>query len=533
MRISIFQTERTHSYARTPSVTDGGLPQSTVSCASTMPETVHHAAHSRAIDALGFRRTLQAPLAELRSRDTARASALQQAFGIVDRTSFAERSRSVHLSAYVKACFGLCSESSDREFRPFQALALELSRNAGPRWRHRTVTRSSVDLAVRLYVNVVGPDHAFANGALERTGFIGFLARHTGIDARTLGTAIGRDYLRSIRVIESRDGLDGNLESQPLTGRVVRLNGAPVPIDAPRAHAPTLTSQLWRHVARFVSQEDIPSLSAIDPTARTTFAQTAREIRLFFRAKQTSSLADVRWFLDPLVQPDDARDDAIRDASADTRTGLLRVLAARLVAIDDRHDALQAFQLIIEAADALPPSDRHAPLHELANAFLWGKAQQRRSDLVLFLCEITGRRYTLHIPDKIASRQLFDRLVKAPTDVLEDKEQLRLQHHFSRFESPDWMYTDEHQLALKLIIDRIDQLPETTRASPLVTLYAAVWRRAVIDTWQVQGMHAEQAAGLDMPDMNPYLAWLRRTADTIPERYRTVFPQPTRTRADT
>lgn len=343
MRISILPTERTHSSARTPSVTDGGPPQSTVSCASTVPETEHPAAHSRAIDALGFRRTLQAPLAELRSRDTARASALQQAFGIVDRTSFAERSRSVHLSAYVKACFGLCSESSDREFRAFQALALELSRNTGPRWRHRTVTRSSVDLAVRLYVNVVGPDHAFANGALERTGFIGFLARHTGIDARTLATAIGRDYLRSVRLVESRDRLNGNPESQPLTGRVVRLNGAAVPIDAPRAHVPTLTSQLWRHIARFVSQEDIPSLSAIDSTARTTFAQTAREIRLFSRAKQTSSLADVRWILDPLFQPDDARHEAIRDASADTRTGLLRVLAARLVAIDDRHDALQAW----------------------------------------------------------------------------------------------------------------------------------------------------------------------------------------------
>jgi hypothetical protein len=194
-----------------------------------------------------------------------------------------------------------------------------------------------------LYVNVVGPDHAFANGALERTGFIGFLARHTGIDARTLATAIGRDYLRSVCLVEFRDRLNGNPESQPLTGRVVRLNGAAVPIDAPRAHVPTLTSQLWRHIARFVSQEDIPSLSAIDSTARTTFAQTAREIRLFSRAKQTSSLADVRWILDPLFQPDDARHEAIRDASADTRTGLLRVLAARLVAIDDRHDALQAW----------------------------------------------------------------------------------------------------------------------------------------------------------------------------------------------
>ncbi|MFP3588686.1 hypothetical protein SCB29_34450, partial [Paraburkholderia sp. SIMBA_055] len=230
---------------------------------------------------------------------------------------------------------------------------------------------------------------------------------------------------------------------------------------------------------------------------------------------------------------DDARHEAIRDASADTRTEFLRVLAARLVAIDDRHDALQAFQLIIEAADALPLSHRHLPLHELANTFLWGKAQQRRSDLVLFLCEITGRRYILQIPDKIASRQLFDRLVKAPTDVLEDKEQLRLQYHFSRFEPLGWMYSDEYGLALKLIIDRIDQLPATSRAAPLATLYAAVWRQAVIDSWKAQRVHTGRAAEPDMPDMNPYIAWLRRTADTIPERHRTVFPHPTRTRANT
>ncbi len=498
-----------------------------------MPATERDAAHSRAIDALQFRCTLQAPLTQLRSRDTARESALQQAFDIVDRTSFAQRSRSAHLSAYARACFGLCSESSDREFRAFQALALELSRNTGPRWRQRTVTRSSVDLAVRLYVNVVGPDHAFVDGALEPTGFIGFLAHHTAIDARTLATAIGPDYLRAIRVVESRDRLDGNPESQPLTGRAVRLNGATLTIAAPRAPAPPLTSQLWRHVARFVPQEDIPSLSAIDSTARTAFAQTGREIRLLSRAKQAASLADVRWFLDPLIQPEDAQHDAIRNASADTRTALLRVLSARLVAIEDRHEALQTFQLIVEAVDALPPSHRHAPLHELANAFLWGKAQQRRSDLVLLLCEITGRGYIFQIPDKVASRQLFDRLIKAPTDVLEDREQLRLQQHFSRFESPDWMYTDEHQLALKLIMDCIDQLPETTRAAPLVTLFAAVWRRAVIDTWRVRGIHTEQATRADTPDMHPFLAWLRRTAETIPERYRTVIPQPGRKRADT
>lgn len=533
MRISILQPDRTQPSTQMPSVAACGPLRSTVSCASTMPATERDAAHSRAIDALKFRCTLQAPFTQLRSRDTARESALQQAFDIVDRTSFAQRSRSAHLSAYVRACFGLCSESSDREFRAFQALALELSRNTGPRWRQRTVTRSSVDLAVRLYVNVVGPDHAFIDGALEPAGFIGFLSRHTAIDARTLATAIGGDYLRTVRAVEWRDGLDSNPESQPLTGRVVRLNGATLPIAAPRAPAPTLTPQLWRHVARFAPQADIPSLSAIDSTARTALAQTGREIRLFSRAKQALNLADVRWFLDPLTHADDARHDAIRNASADTRTALLRALAARLVAIDDSREALQAFQLIIEAVDTLRPSHRHVPLHELANAFLWGKAQQRRSDLMLFLCDITGRGYILQIPDKIASRQLFDRLIKAPTDVLEDRQQLRLQQHFSRFESPDWMYTDEHQLALKLIMDRIDQLPETTRAAPLVTVFAAVWRRAVMDTWRVRRMNAEQATHADTPDMHPFLAWLRRTAETIPERYRTVLPQPERKRADT
>jgi len=215
MRISILQPDRTRSSARAPTVADHRPLQSSVSCASTMPETERHAAHSRAIDGLGFRRTLQAPLAQLRSRDAARESALQQAFGIVDRTSFAERSRSADLSAYVKACFGLCTESTDREFRAFQALALELSRNTGPRWRHRTVTRSSVDLAVRLYVNIVGPAHAFANGALERTRFISFLARHTGIDARTLATAIGR-------ASHSREGLSGSTAQPSLSTRRAR-----------------------------------------------------------------------------------------------------------------------------------------------------------------------------------------------------------------------------------------------------------------------------------------------------------------------
>ncbi|MFP3588645.1 IS3 family transposase, partial [Paraburkholderia sp. SIMBA_055] len=70
--------------------------------------------------------------------------------------------------------------------------------------------------------------------------------------------------------------------------------------------------------------------------------QVPMTIRLLSRAKGAASLADVRRILDPLFQPDDARHEAIRDASADTRTEFLRVLAACLVAIDDRHDALQA-----------------------------------------------------------------------------------------------------------------------------------------------------------------------------------------------
>jgi hypothetical protein len=483
-----------------------------------------HATQDRMIGNLAFRRTLQVPLAQPRSQEKSRESMMREACGIINRTSFAERSRSADLSAYVKACFGLCDESTDESFKPFQALALELSKNTGSRWTYQKVTRSSIDLAVKLYISVVGAERAFFRGQFNRKDFVEFVARHTGMDARTVAGAITPNYLHVISLERSHAG-----PATP-TGislrRRVSLNGGTIVVEAARPHAPALSQELWARVARFLSTDDIPSLSIVDATTRSVLGKTGREQRLIARAQRANQLADVQWFYDPLVASDIKARDAIRDASVIVQCELLCALARRLVSFADRQECLKAYSLITDTIRTLPPAHQHVPLQELANLFLWGKTMPERSDLGMFLSEVTGRRYVLGMPDSETSKQLFDGLLKASTEVTERSEIARLSHYFNRFEPIEWMHVDKHRLALKVIIDDVEKLPEKTRAAPLATLYAAVWRQVVVDAWRKQATHVSVEAHLSATDLEPFIDWLRNAAKSIPSAHRTPFARP-------